>query len=231
MGDAVDMVRADPAYQRSNARLKTIFRGINTVNELAHDTNPFTKAISGALFDQIDNHVKRILGELEHLETEVGSFNYSNRAHADQPIANPFKGTPTKPAGSASDTGNPFRSPTPSPKREEAIREKSAFTPSVGSANPFRSSGDFSTDSPPPKAKPPQAARAPQAAASADQTVRYRDPATGQLSTKHRNTLPASTVGDDPDVTHCSTDGMGIVTEKCEQRRRTQSSKPSGAAR
>lgn len=71
MGDAADMVRADPAYQRSDARLQTIFRGIKSVNELAHDTNPFTKAISGAAFEQIDNHVKRILGELEHLESEV----------------------------------------------------------------------------------------------------------------------------------------------------------------
>lgn len=221
MGDAADMVRADPAYQRSDARLQTISRGIKSVNELAHDTNPFTKAISGAAFEQIDNHVKRILGELEHLESEVGSFDHSNRTYADQPIANPFKGRPPKPAASVSDNGNPFRAPTPSPKREETMSKESVFTESVGSANPFRSSGDFSSDSPPPTAKPPQSARPPQAAASADRTVRYRDPATGQLSTKRRNTLP-SDIGDDSNGTRCSADGLGIVTEKCEQRRRAQ---------
>lgn len=160
------------------------------------------------------------MGELEHLETDIGSFNYSNRKHADQPIANPFKETPPKPSASASDTGNPFRSPTPSPKREEARREESAFTPSVGSANPFRSSGDFSTSSPPPIAKPPQAARPPQATASADQT-----------GTKRRNTLPSSTVGDDPEGLRCSADRPGGVTEKCERQRHTQSSKSSNATR
>ncbi|TKB79439.1 MAG: hypothetical protein E8D42_08600 [Nitrospira sp.] len=109
--------------------------------------------------------------------------------------------------------------------------KESAFTPSVGSANPFRSSGDFSTSSPPPTAKPPQTARPPQAAASADQTVRYRDPATGQLSTKRRNSLSSSTAGDDPDGPRCSADGLGIVTEQCEQRRRAHSSKANGATR
>jgi hypothetical protein len=220
--DAIDMVRADRGYQRDDPRVNTIFRGIQKINELAHDTNPFTKALSSTAFDQIEHHFKTIMGELEHLEADIGSFNYSNRKHADQPIANPFKGTPPKPAASVSDNGNPFRSSTPSPKREEAIREESAFTPSVGSANPFRSSGDFSTASPPPTANPPQAARPPKPDASADQTVRYRDPATGQPSTKRRATLPSSTVGDNPDSTRCSADGLGIVTEQCEQRRRAQ---------
>ena len=229
--DAIDMVRADRGYQRDDPRVHIIFRGIQKINELAHDSNPFTNAISSAAFDQIEHHFKTIMEELEHLETDIGSFNYSNLKHANQPIANPFKGTPTKPAASVSDNGNPFRSPTPSPKREEAIREKSAFTPSVGSANPFRSSGDFSTSSPPPTAKPPQTARPPQAAASADQTVRYRDPATGQLSTKRRNSLSSSTAGDDPDGSRCSADGLGIVTEQCEQRRRAHSSKANGATR
>ncbi|MEK6785510.1 MAG: hypothetical protein AABY61_08520 [Nitrospirota bacterium] len=229
--DAIDMVRADRGYQRDDPRVHTIFRGIQKINELAHDTNPFTKAISSTAFDQIEHHFKTIMGELEHLEADIGSFNYSKRKHADQPIANPFKGTPQKPAASVSDNGNPFRSSTPLPKREEVIREESAFTPAVDSANPFRSSGDFSTSSPPPTAKLPQAARPPQAAASADQTVRYRDPATGKLSTKRRNTLPSAVSGNDPDGTRCSADGLGIVTEKCEQRRRAQSSKVGGSTR
>ena len=219
--DAIDMVRADRGYQRDDPRVHTIFRGIQKINELAHDNNPFTNAISSAAFDQIEHHFKTIMGELEHLETDIGSFNYSNRKHADQPIANPFKGTPPKPAASGSDSGNPFRPSTPSPKREQAVREELTFTSPVGSANPFRSSGEFSSDSPPSTAKPPQAARSPQAAASADRSVRYRDPATGQLSTKRRNRLP-SDVGDDPSGTRCSADGLGIVTEKCEQLRRAQ---------
>ena len=150
--DAIDMVRADRGYQRDDPRVHTIFRGIQKINELAHDTNPFTKALSSTAFDQIEHQFKTIMGELEHLEADIGSFNYSNRNHADQPIANPFKSTPPKPAASVSDTGNPFRAPTPSPRREETIREESAFTPSVGSVNPFRSSGEFSTSSPPPVA-------------------------------------------------------------------------------
>lgn len=219
--DAIDMVRADRGSQRDDSRVHTIFRGIHKINEITHDTNPFSKALSSAAFDQIEHQFKTIMGELEHLEADIGSFNYSNRKHADQPIANPFKGRPQKPAASVSDNGNPFRAPTPSPKREETMSKESVFTESVGSANPFRSSGEFSTDSPPPKANPPQAARAHQAAASADRTVRYRDPATGQLSTKRRNTLP-SDIGDDSNGTRCSADGLGIVTEKCEQRRRAQ---------
>ena len=109
--DAIDMVRADRGYQRDDPRVHTIFRGIQKINELAHDNNPFTNAVSNAVFDQIEHHFKTIMGELEHLETDIGSFNYSNRTYAGQPIANPFKGRPPKPAASVSDNGNPFRAP------------------------------------------------------------------------------------------------------------------------
>jgi hypothetical protein len=227
--DAIDMVRADSAYQRSDPRLHTIFRGITSVNEITHETNPFTKAISGAAFDQIENHYKNILGELEHLEADIGSFDYSRRKHADQPIANPFKGTPTKRAASTTDTGNPFRPQTVSPSREDGSRPEPAAPPSFDSSNPFRSGGDVLSDVSPPKTKPPQAAQPPQAAASADATVRYRDPTTGQLSTKRRSDLPASASGDDPDGSRCSSDGLGIVTDKCEKVRR-EPAKRSGSA-
>jgi hypothetical protein len=74
------------------------------VNEIVHDANPFTNILSGAAFEQIENHYKSILGELEHLETDIGSFDYSKRTHADQPIANPFRGTPPNPTASTADT-------------------------------------------------------------------------------------------------------------------------------
>ncbi len=166
MGDAVDMVRADPAYQRSDARLQTIFRGIKSVNELAHDTNPFTKAISGAAFDQIDNQVKGILGELEHLESEVGSFNHSNRTYADQPIANPFKGTPPKQTASTVETENPFRRPSAVRAQEAAPSTDTAPSFNTDTTNPFRIGGSGSDNivtapNPTQTTKQPQTTRCP----------------------------------------------------------------------
>jgi hypothetical protein len=219
--DAIDMVRADSAYKRSDPRLHTIFRGIKTINEIAHETNPFTKAISGAAFDQIDQHFEQILGELEHLEAEVGSFNYSRRKHADQPIANPFKGTPPKRAASMPDSENPFRSPSVVQPQGHTSSPELVTSTNTNSTNPFRAGGSGSDVMLiPPKPKPAQTAKQPTATTSADPMVQYRDPATGQLSTKRRSALPPSVSGDDPEGTRCSKDGVGIVTEPCETRRR-----------
>ncbi len=218
--DAIDMVRADGAYQRSDPRLHTIFRGIKAVNEIAHETNPFTKAISGAAFDQIDQHFTRIMGELEHLEAEVGSFDYSRRKHADQPIANPFKGTPPKRATSTAESENPFRGSSAFQPREPATSSEAITSLNADSANPFRP-GVSGSDRllTPPKSKGSQTARQPSATPSADAMVRYRDPITKELRTKRRNDLPATASGDDPDGTRCSSDGLGIVTEQCEKIR------------
>jgi len=93
--DAIDMVRADRTYQRDDPRVQPIFRGIQKVNEIVHERNhPFSEAISSAAFEQIDTHFKTIIGELEHLEADIGSFDYSRRKYADQPLANPFRQAP-----------------------------------------------------------------------------------------------------------------------------------------
>lgn len=230
--EAINLVRADRGYQRDDPRMHTIFRGIQKINELAHDTNPFSKAISSAAFDQIEHQFKTIMGELKHLEADIGSFNYANRKHADQPIANPFKGTPPKQTASTVEVENPFRSSSTGRPQEPPSSSHAIPSPNADSTNPFRTGGSgpdilFT----PPKPTPSQTAKQPLATRPTDATVRYRDPATEQLSTKRRMTLPASTVGDDPDGTRCSADGMGIVTEQCEQQRRAQSSKATGSTR
>jgi hypothetical protein len=52
--------------------------------------------------------------------------------------------------------------------------------------------------------------------------VRYRDPITGQLTTKRRSALRTGVGGDDLNGTRCSTDGLEVVTEACEARRRAE---------
>jgi hypothetical protein len=227
--DAIDLVRADRGYQRDDPRVHTIFRGIQKINELAHDTNPFSKALSGAAFEQIERQYQVVFGELNRLERDIGSFSSSNRTHADQPIANPFKGTPPKPTASMVETENPFRKP--SAVRTPAPPPSADTAPSFNadSTNPFRTGGagsDVMVTAP----KTSQTAKQPPATPQADGTVRYRDPATGQLSTKRRATLPPSAIGDDPDGTRCSADGLGVVTDSCEARRRTKRSSPDKAA-
>lgn len=146
--DAIDMVRADSAYQRNDPRVQTIFRGIQQVNEIVHDKNPFTKTISSAAFEQIETHFKNILGELEHLETDIGSFDYSRRTHADQPLVNPFRGSSPPVATSSPGSANPWRQGSvPAPEERESsdthgsAAEIEAHPPGESSTgNPFRSS-------------------------------------------------------------------------------------------
>jgi len=219
--DAIDMVRADRGYQRDDPRIHTIFRGIHTINELAHDTNPFTNAISSTAFDQIEHHFKTIMGELEHLESDIGSFNYANRTHADQPIANPFKGTPPKRAASTGELDNPFHRSFTIQSNEPAPSADTVSSFNAGSTNPFRTGGSGSDIIvTPPKPKPSQTAKHPPATRQTDATVRYRDPATGQVSTKRRSDLPSTMAGDDPNGMRCSPNGLGIITNRCETLRR-----------
>ena len=229
--DAIKLIRGDGSYQRDDPRIQTIFRGIHKINDIAHDTNPFSKAISGAALGEIERVHQTIFGELDRLEADIGSFNHSSHRYADRPIANPFKGTRPKSAAtenpflrpsSPSDSANPFHKPADSTTAtvNPFVRPPS---PSRDSANPFRTDR-FAPDvlAVPPKTTPSQRANHPPVSAPADTTVRYRDPVTGQLSTRHRNTLPPAILGDDPDGIRCSADGLGIVTAKCEQRRRAQ---------
>ena len=255
--DAIDMVRADTAYQRDDPRVHTIFRGIQKVNEIVHDTNPFTKAISRAAFDQIDTHFKTILGELEHLEADIGSFDYSRRKYADQPLANPFRQAPSTGSAASSTPGNPWRSNPGSSTQEEPFHPEPAAGPGAATGNPFRVDSDSGV--PPPassipavtSANPFRAAQTSSGASTSpsrppgatslvtptpgsptkDRMVLYRDPATRQLSERRLSSLPDSLSGDDAEQQRCSQDGLGIVTETCEQRRQADKAQHGNAAK
>jgi hypothetical protein len=95
--------------------------------------------------------------------------------------------------------------------------------PAVASANPFRSARTNSGSLPLPSPSRPSDATSlvppPAGSPTKDRMVRYRDPATRQLSERRRSSLPESLSGDDAEQQRCSRDGLGIVTEACEPRR------------
>ena len=257
--DAIDMVRTDRTYQRDDPRVQTIFRGIQKVNEIVHDRNPFSGAISSAAFEQIDTHFKTIIGEPEHLEADIGSFDYSQRKYAEQPLANPFRQAPSIGSATSPTPGNPWRSKSEASSQAEDFHPAPTTTTDAAATtgNPFRS--DFDIVVPPPtssipavtSANPFRAAQTHSGASTSpsrplsatalvsptpgsptkDRMVRYRDPATHQLSERRLSSLPDSLSGDDAEQQRCWRDGLGIVTEACEQRRQADKAQHGNAAK
>jgi hypothetical protein len=227
--DAIQLVKAQGDFQQNDARVHTIFRGVKKLNDIAHESNPFTKAMNAAVYEQLESHFQTMLGEVENLESAIGSFDYSSKKHADQPLANPFRGSTATLPKSPQGGGNPWRQPAEPVTQVEESRPVTGALPSRESTNPFHV-GDsvievnpFTRPSQTSPAMADKTNKTPSSNASPapqDRMVRYRDPATRELSTKRRSALPQSLSGDDLEQTKCSRDGLGIVTEECERRRK-----------
>lgn len=144
--EAIDKIWADHEYQRDNPLIQTIFRGIHKINALAHNSNPFTEKLSSTALEQIEAQVQKIQGELSQLEANLGSFHASQR-YADQPIANPFKVTGTKPSSSHKQMDNPFHSLPPSAASDHDRKTETV----AGCANPFRECSKKTSDATVPK--------------------------------------------------------------------------------
>jgi hypothetical protein len=253
--DAIRIVKADHGQQETDARLTAIFHGVKKMNDVAHNTNPFAKSISSFALAQIEEQFNTALGNLNHIEKELSAANSSDHKAGGQPLTNPFRlrthtpsrstahsdapnpfasssGPPdsilTEPLGSqATSPSNPFRHASTSRQRDADSKPSSAAMSQENSRNPFHKNSEAHSEagSSASGSTTPKTARQ----SSEDRTVRYRDPLTKELHTKRRNDLPASASGDDPDGTRCSSDGLGIVTDKCEKVRR-EPAKRSGSA-
>ena len=224
--DAIQLVKSQGDFQQNDARVHTIFRGVKKLNDITHESNPFAKAMNAAVYEQLESHFQSLLGEVENLESAIGSFDYSSKKHADQPLANPFRGSTSTLPKSAPGAGNPWRQHAEPVRQAEESRPITGASPSRESTNPFHA-GDSVVDvnpfTRPSQTSPAIANKTPSSSASPasqDPMVRYRDPATRELSMKRLNSLPQSLSGDNLQQTKCSRDGLGIVTEECERRRR-----------
>jgi hypothetical protein len=227
--DAIQLVKAQGDFQQNDARVHTIFRGVKKLNDVTHESNPFAKAMNAAVYEQLESHFQAMLGEVENLESAIGSFDYSSKKHVDQPLANPFKGSTSTLSNSSQGGGNPWRQHAEPVRHAEESRPVTGALPSRESSNPFHASNSVVEVNPfiPPSQPSPALAdkinKTPNSntsPASPDRMVRYRDPTTRELSTKRLSSLPQSLFGDDLEQSKCSRDGLGIVTEECERRRR-----------
>lgn len=242
--DAIELVKAQGDYQGNDARVHTIFRGVQKLNDITHESNPFAKSMNAAVYGQLESHFQSMLGEVENLEHTIGAFDYSSKKYADQPLANPFRGSTATLPKSSPGGGNPWGSNPGSPTEAEAIQPAPPADQSAATGNPFRSSSDVSVPSPTASlpalssTNPFRSARTtpgnvttpsrlpetttsvhPTPGGPTDRMILYRDPTTRQLSERPLSSLPDSMSGDALDQPHCSPDGLGIVTEACERRR------------
>lgn len=230
--DAIRMVLAEPEQKQTDERLSAMFHSVKKMKEIAHEQNPFAKTISAQALTLIERQFNSALGELNRLEAQLGTFQKDQLTTNHGPLVNPFK---LKSPQSHVTTMAPFTNPFAAGPDTVAQDTLIAVEKQDPSANPFRSrqaaitrdspSTSESTSTSRLRNESPSTASPLSASPDKNAIVRYRDPATKQVSTKRLIDLTPSAKGDSPTSSYCSPDGIGIITEKCETLRREHAKK------
>ena len=138
--DAIQVLRADNRTQKTDERLHTIIRGVRQLNNIAHESNPFVRAINAAVYDELESHFFWLNGELDKLKSDIGLVGTALNKKWTPPAKNPFVASSTPRRKASEPTGNPFLRDQEKNIEGNTERFRSDASGSVKSPNPFRTS-------------------------------------------------------------------------------------------